>query len=240
MSSTTVIETFEDIDDATFRLILAMQLLDIDQLLLEEQGERRGGGVSEWEQALVTHRGELRRGLAAIKDSTTNHSIARAIEVDENTTTSAVTVEEQVETRAMERRLAGLANLSQHPTFSAPTTPETPPSSSRDTAMVETPSVLQDITNDTRAIVPQAPASSAKSQLDNATEVDPPDSKLVNTGFQKDVESQNQPKAAEHPMPNIFFDMKFTRAPKRGLDEAGFEERSNAKRVDTGKKKGLI
>jgi hypothetical protein len=239
MSSTTTIETFEDIDDATFRLILAMQLLDIDQLLLEEQGKRRGGGVSEWEQALVTHRGELRQGLAAIKNSIAKHSVARTIEVDENATTAIVTEEGQVETGAMERRVVGLPDLSQHPTFAAPTPPETPPSSSQDTAMIETPSVLQGMTNSASATAPQAPASSAKRQLETTPEDEMQNAKRIDGGIRKDVDSQYQPSPAENPMSNIFFEMGFARTPKRSSDEAGFDEQSNAKRVDTGKKKGI-
>lgn len=236
MQSTAADDTFEDIDDATTRVILGLSLLDVGQMLLDEQQKKRGGGVSEWEQALVTHGGELRRGLAALKESTTSHCVAHSTTVDEN---AAVVVQERVaqNDRAIARRFGGLPDLSQQAVFAAPTPPQKPHPSSQDTT-IQTSIVLQDVANGTQASVPQVPASSEKRLLESATEVELPNSKHVDTGIHKDVYSQGLPKPAEKPMRSIHSDMGMTRTPKRRLDEAGFDEQSNAKRVDTGKKKG--
>jgi len=125
MQSTAADDTFENIDDATTRIILGLSLVNIDQMLLDEQ-KKRGGEVSEWEQALVTHRGELRRGLAALKESTISHGVTHSITIDEDTTV-VVHEREAQNDQARACRLRGLPDISQQAILVDPPPPPKPP-----------------------------------------------------------------------------------------------------------------
>jgi len=261
MQSTAADDTFENIDDATTRIILGLSLVNIDQMLLDEQ-KKRGGEVSEWEQALVTHRGELRRGLAALKESTISHGVTHSITIDEDTTV-VVHEREAQNDQARACRLRGLPDISQQAILVDPTPPQTPPPSSQDATMIQTSNFSQNMTNDIQATVPRAASSSANRLLENAAEVEQSDSKRVETGSQRDVDSYGRLKSVETLTSSISYEIDIAntvseaqpsaqnmanwtsrnlsvaiKTPKRSSDEAGFEEQSNAKRVDTGKRKG--
>jgi hypothetical protein len=129
--------------------------------------------------------------------------------------------------------------------------------------MIQTSNFSQDMTNDTQATVPRFTSSSANRLLENATEVEQSDSKRVDTSSQRDIDSHGRLKSVKTPTSSISYDIDIAntasgsqpsaqdmanwtlrnisvaiKTPKRSLDEAGFKEQSNAKRVDTGKKKG--